>query len=672
MAARQPDEARIRLILDAALENARKHRDPDTLLYVLVLELERRADAIPRELLSPVEGEFFGLVALGGFWDQPFFVNRARLAQASFLLAAGKLEVALERAGEAAELANRHGHAALGARAFAVASEASNRLERSADEALALEKGRELLAGAAEAIADPELRKGFLDRRHFLPLRRKLTLTTDGSDRRLLALYDMIRALNSETDPDALMESILDMAIEVVEAERGMILLRDPLTDEFSVTLARNLEKETIADAESYSRHIVAEAGAGKPVLTLDAGQDERFQTVKSVSLYGIRSLMCVPLRLRERIVGTVYLDSRQKGRMFNAEDLRFLEAFADHASLALENARSRARLVEENRRLRTAAEERVRFDNLVGRCAPMQRVFDLIEKSANCDLTVLIQGETGTGKELVARAIHFNSGRKKAPFVTENCAALPETLLQSELFGHVRGAFTGADRDRRGMFEQANGGTLFLDEIGDMSLPMQAQLLRVLQEGEVRRVGGDRSIRVDVRVLTATHRDLQREVEAGRFREDLMYRIQVLVIPLPPLRERPGDVALLADHFLAQIASERGQEKARISARLLAFLEEYAWPGNVRQLENALRRLSVLAGGALVDETVLEGDPVLTRMLRPSGQPARQPVLAARGHTREQIEDALRAAKGNRTRAARMLGISRATFYRKLKEHGI
>jgi Nif-specific regulatory protein len=496
-------------------------------------------------------------------------------------------------------------------------------------------------------------------------------LETLSIDRRLVALYDMIRTLNSEDDPQLLLRSILDMALEVVQAERGMILLRATSSGAFEVCLARNLERETLDDAGEFSRHVVEQAGAGKSVLALDAQDDERFRHLKSVSLHGIHSLMCVPLRSRGEIIGSVYLDSRRVERMFNRDHLRFLEAFADHAALALENAQARAHLANENLRLQAQAEERARFGNLVGRAPGMQQVFSMIERVADSDLPVLIQGESGTGKELVARAIHFNGPRRKRPFISENCAAIPDSLLQTELFGHVRGAFTGASRDRSGLFEQAHGGTLMLDEVGDMSPTMQAQLLRVLQEGEVRRVGGDRPIQVDVRVLAATHRDLQAEVTAGRFREDLLYRLQVLGIQIPALRERADDVALLVGHFLRRIAGQRGREAPRIDAEVMQLLAAYAWPGNVRQLENVVQRLSLLAGDAPITRRLLEEDTGLRQLLG-TAAPKPESAMSLEVSEREQIVRALRATQGNRSRAARILGISRATIYRKLKEYGL
>jgi two-component system response regulator AtoC len=290
----------------------------------------------------------------------------------------------------------------------------------------------------------------------------------------------------------------------------------------------------------------------------------------------------------------------------------------------------------------------------------------------AESRLPVLILGESGTGKELVARAIHAHGPRRDKPFLTENCAAIPETLLESELFGHVKGAFTGAERDRRGLFEQAHGGTLFLDEIGDMPPPMQARLLRVLQEGELRRVGGESTIHVDVRLLAATHRDLQAELRAGRLREDLYYRLQVLVIHLPPLRSRFGDIPLLVQHFLQRISRERGREVPRLHHEVMDLLERYTWPGNVRQLENHIQRLALLAGDGAITLDVVRSDRGLRETLLEGPRGAVGPVQRLEKGEEQLIREALAATKGNRARAARMLGISRSTIFRKLKEYGL
>jgi len=576
---------------------------------------------------------------------------------------------ALDRATESASLARDTGQLSFAARALAARASALARLHRKDESRESRGRSREALDAAASRISDSDDRESFLSRPVFRAIFHDES-ETSSETARLSTLYEMIRTLNSETDPEALLEEILDMALRAVNAERGMILLAES-PGQFSVRVARNLDKETAADAEAYSRSIASQAGEGTSILALDAGNDDRFKDLKSISLYRIRSLMCVPLRSRGAIVGTVYLDSRREGRLFSQEDLRFLEAFADHAALALENAQARARLEEENRRLRAVAGERSSFDKIVGRSEPMQKVFDLLETIATSELPVLVLGESGTGKELVARAIHFHGPRSEKTFLSENCAALPESLLESALFGHVRGAFTGAERDRPGLFEQADGGTLFLDEVGDMSPAMQARLLRVLQEGEVRRVGDERIGHVDVRVVAATNKDLDEEIRAGRFREDLYYRLNVLSIRMPPLRERPGDVPLLTGHLMERIARERGREAPRIDGEVVDLLERCAWPGNVRQLENAIQRLALLAGDGPVTLRTVRSDEGLRRALLGERDPS-VPVLSLSKTEEEQIRRALKESRGNRDRAAKLLGISRATIYRKLREYGI
>ncbi len=665
----EPDAGRIAQLLREVRE---QHFDDRKLGFgLLVVEMERRSRSPDEDRFDAVDDEFKERAKTDPARLDAGSEVRAALARNRAALRRGRLQQAIELGRAAATLSRKNGFLALEARSHASVSEAWRRMGNSDRANESLSEAHRLLGEAAQRIGDEEMRRSFLARPVFRsivtpPSHRALT-----GERRLMVIYDMIRALNSETDPDELLESMMDMALQVVRAERGLILLREGEQGEYAVRLARGLEKQTIEDAAQFSRNVVLSAGAGRAVLAVDTHKDDRLKDLKSVSLFGIRSVLCVPLRSRGEITGAVYLDNRKEGALFTQDDLRFLEAFADHAALALENARIRKELELENRRLQVAANERVSFDNIIGRSAPMQNVYDLIPRVAESHLPVLIQGESGTGKELVARAIHGHSLRKRRPFLSENCAAIPESLLESELFGHVRGAFTGADRDRAGLFEQADGGTLFLDEIGDMRPSMQARLLRVLQEGELRRVGGQRIIRVDVRLITATHRHLSDEVDAGRFREDLLYRLQVLVIQLPPLRDRPGDVPLLVDHFLRRISRERGQSVPKIRSNVMALLEQYTWPGNVRQLENHIQRLALLAGDGPITMATVESDRGLRRALL--GERAGQtPVYSLEHNEREQIRQALGATHGNRTQAAKLLGISRATIFRKIKEYGL
>ena len=313
-----------------------------------------------------------------------------------------------------------------------------------------------------------------------------------------------------------------------------------------------------------------------------------------------------------------------------------------------------------------TAPAGREDLPGLVGESAPMRRLYRDILKAARSDATVLVIGESGTGKELVARAVHYRSRRSRAPFVPINCGAIPDTLLESELFGHVRGAFTGAGAARAGFFQTADRGTVFLDEVGELSLAGQVRLLRVLQDGEVCMVGSDRPRKGDVRVVAATNKDLARLVEQNRFREDLYYRLNVVVLEVPPLRERGEDVLLLAAHFAHRFAGEQGREAPRFSDRVVERFLEYDWPGNVRELENLVQRLVVMCEGDTLDVADLP------RWLRtPAGEPSRTVLRPLAEVEREHILAVLAAVGGNRTRAAEVLGIDRKTLRRKLAHAG-
>jgi len=310
-------------------------------------------------------------------------------------------------------------------------------------------------------------------------------------------------------------------------------------------------------------------------------------------------------------------------------------------------------------------------FANIIGRSEAMLDVFKMIETVARTNSTILLTGESGTGKGLVAQAIHFHSLRRDKPMVSLNCGALPENLLESELFGHMRGAFTGADRDRKGVFELADGGTLFLDEIGDMSLPLQAKVLRALQEGEIRPVGGKNAIKVDVRIVSATHRDLDAMMKAGTFREDLFYRLNVVRINIPSLRERKEDIPLLVEHFLTRAAEASGVPRKRMDISALQLLLRYDWPGNVRELENEIMKLSVLtAAPVITQQDLVQHRDLLEKLTRLEEAEAGFQSLDTL--EKKQIEKALAESGGNRARAATLLGISRATIYRKLREYGI
>ncbi len=490
-----------------------------------------------------------------------------------------------------------------------------------------------------------------------------LAAATDAPVKMLTTIYEITQIINSILDLKELLNKVMDLAIEIVRAERGLIFLYRGETDEMEMVVARNMERQTIKDATEYSRSVLKEVGRGRAILSHDAVTDARFKEFRSVSMYQIRSLLCVPLRIKERVIGTVYVDTRKPGVVFGEEDLRFLEAFANQASVAIENARLYDQVRQENQYLKQAVQERYGYESIVGRSPKMREVFTILTRVAHSNLPVMIRGESGTGKELVARAIHHNSARRDRKFFSENCAALPETLLESELFGHMRGSFTGADATRRGLFELADGGTLFLDEIGDMSMSMQSKLLRALQDGEVRPVGSETTHHVDVRVVSATNRDLEAMVKARTFREDLYFRLKVITVRIPALRDRRDDVPLLVDHFLGKIARENNGTKLRVDPALMALLTRYDWPGNVRELENQVYRLALFASGDTLALRDAKNDVEFYDKVTVPGTRGVETSV-----TRTEVEQALSRAKGNRVEAARLLGISRATMFRKLK----
>jgi len=548
--------------------------------------------------------------------------------------------------------------------------------------------------------------------------------TLSGEARRerenLRVFAKITRELVRETDLLPLLRNIVDSAVSLVGGERGFLLLRDmslpreegeaPSVEKMTVSVARSFDhSDVVVPRSRLSMGIAGKVvESGRPILSLDAAQDERFDEMASVEDLRLRSVMCLPIEFDGRVEGVIYVDNRLQFGAFNEEDLELVELFAGQASIAIRNARFVADLRERNHRLEASrrqierlneqlgrkvrdrdnelavvraelGRERGRYDytSIVGASDAMRKVFQQLDRIIESDLPVLIHGESGTGKELIARAVHFNGERKEKPFVTENCAALPDTLLESELFGHVRGAFTGAYKAKKGLLEQADGGTLFLDEIGDMSPEMQKKLLRVLQEGEFRVLGSDRRVEVDVRIVAASHRDLEELVRNGEFREDLYYRIAVLTVNLPSLRERRDDIPLLAEALMARAAREAGREAPGLPHEVMAALTSHDWPGNVRELENEMRRLVVLARDSVelehLSQAVREGRSA-------TGEPTGLPSVVEAGDIktavaeleRRSIEAALAQEGGNKSRAAETLGISRFALQRKLEKYGL
>ena len=518
---------------------------------------------------------------------------------------------------------------------------------------------------------------------------------------RLERLQRIAGALNSEMDLDRILDIIMDHVVEMVQAERGfLVLIRE---GKMEVAVARNFQKEDVMNPEvGFSRSIAEQvAKSGEPVLTVDATSDNRFAAFASIHEISPRSVMCLPFKEKTGLtVGVVYIDNRIARGVFGQDHLRMLQSFADLAAGAIHRAslaRDRENLLtrlnaalaelknkfeEQGGRLdqmKQALEQRqgeletkYSYQQIIGESPAMRSVFKLLDKIVESEEAVLVEGQNGTGKELIARAIHYNGRRQKEPFIAENVAAIPESLIESELFGHVRGAFTGADRDKPGLFEVASGGTLFLDEVGDMSPDLQKKLLRVLQEKEVRRVGGKKTIKVDVRIISATNRDLKGMVDDGEFREDLFYRLKILSIGLPPLRDRAGDLPILVSHFLRAFAPS-GQKTKQIMPRALAQLEGYRWPGNIRELENEIKRLIAVAGDVIHEEDL--SDSVRDG---PSGY-AGNDQSPDKVHNLEklvesveveEIRKALMLTDGNKTKAADALGISRFTLQRKMEKY--
>jgi len=518
-------------------------------------------------------------------------------------------------------------------------------------------------------------------------------------DHRMRRLLAINKRLNSEHRLPHLLELIMDTVIEFTEAERGFLLLAEGggPQPQLSIKVARNIDQQSLqkTDELALSRSIAEQAAQnGEPVITIDAAADTRFAEAVSVSHLRLRSVLATPLMVKGCVVGTIYLDHRLKQGLFSDVEVSLVQDFADQAAIAIENAR----LLQENHRrqqeiqqlneqlerkiltqqseLQEAREElrssrqalQIRYDyrNIIGRTPRMLELFRLLDRVTETDLPVVIQGDSGTGKELVARAIHHNGQRSAAPFVGENCSAIPETLLESVLFGHVRGAFTGAEQDRLGLFEVASGGSLFLDEVGEMSPAMQTKLLRVLQDGEIRPVGSAEVRTTDVRIIAASNKDLSALVEAGRFREDLFYRLNVIQIQIPPLRSRREDIPLLVDHFLAQHGSGSAR---RVDPDALAMLVGHGWPGNVRELENEIMRAAALGGEVIgVDDLspgVRGGIPL--SLSDPDDMNLRSRVEHLE---REMITRALAQTRGNKTQAARLLGLSRYGLLKKIKRY--
>ena len=477
----------------------------------------------------------------------------------------------------------------------------------------------------------------------------------------LLALSAISETINTIYNIDELLPKILDIALKTVHAQRGFVLTAEPENPaELSIRVAHNIDSSTMATIDRFSRSVVDEAlKSGSAVISYNVPEDVRFSSAQSVTEQKIIAAACLPLRIKAQQIGAIYLDSTETRSKFRPEIEPFLNAFAHQAAVAIENAQMYDRLRNENRRLRQALADKTEFTGIIGHSQPMRQVLEIVNSVIDTPATVLILGESGTGKELIAKALHYNGKYKDKPFIALFCGSLPESLLESELFGHKQGAFTGATHDKKGLFEEAEGGTFFLDEIGDISPKIQTQLLRVLQEREVRRIGENKTRKIDVRIVAATNKDLAAEVKAGRFREDLFYRLNVITINMPSLRHRGHDVVLLAQHFLDKNVARTGRQIQGFTQEAIDTMLQHEWPGNVRELENAVERAVLLAKAEFLTAADLR--------LTPSS-PAKE-IMTLQDHERRIVERALAEHQDNVTEAAKALGVSRRWLHYRLKE---
>jgi transcriptional regulator with GAF, ATPase, and Fis domain len=492
----------------------------------------------------------------------------------------------------------------------------------------------------------------------------------------LEAVLELAKRVLAERDPSQCLASALDGLIELCRAERGIIVLTgddgSPVFEE-----ARNLHHQDLARPEfEISRTILERVrSSGESFWSANVLDDPTVSAAQSVRLLQVLSVICVPVRAAGEILGAIYLDNRRLTGVFDGRTAELIERVADLISLAIAGALERRRLQARVEELSRTLRDHVGFAEIVGHDAKLLAVLERIAQVADSDVGVLILGESGTGKELIARALHGASRRAGRPFVAVNCGALPESLLDSELFGHARGAFTGAVQDHAGWFERAQGGTILLDEAGEMTPALQVKLLRVIDSREFARVGSATVRRSDARIIAATNRDLRKLVASGGFREDLFYRLAVVEIEVPPLRDRQGDIVLLAQRFLERFAAKHGRER-QLSARVVRVLLAHAYPGNIRELQNAIERAVLVSTGPEITPDDLP--PAFALLRREAGAvvPDNPPMFrVAKARVVEEFErhffeDALAAAHGNISAAARASGLDYKNFHAKVARH--
>jgi Nif-specific regulatory protein len=540
---------------------------------------------------------------------------------------------------------------------FLVEEDADHHLHRSAVE----------LADTADTASGSQLTLRQEDALYLQPDKLAAQLPpTDRVTRHLNALLKIATGIGGIRDLESLQWQLLGFIFEIVPADRGAVLMAgDP--DDFSSAIAWDRILGP-GHPVRVSRTIVKRVLRDRTGMVVsDVSTDKDLRVVPTLADLQVRSLLCVPLLVSTKALGAIYLDSRSPSEKFDENHLQVMTAVAGIASLALDNVQHWERLRQENQDLRAE----INLDhNMVGNSSRIREVFDFIRRVAPTDSTVLIHGESGTGKELVARAVHRNSGRVEGPFVAINCAAIAESLLESELFGHERGAFTGAVAQKKGKIEVAQGGTLFLDEISELAPGLQAKLLRVLQEREFERLGGTRSIPLDIRLIAATNRNLPEAIQAGTFRKDLYYRLNVVAVNMPALRERREDIGLLAEHFIAKASRKNRTRTKPLSPEAHACLMNYDWPGNVRELENAIERALVLGSADAIvpddlPESLLEtSSPAATSNTRYHG--------ALKDTKKQLVLQALQQGNGNYIEAAKILGMHPNSLLRLIRNLGL
>ncbi|HEX5657880.1 MAG TPA: sigma 54-interacting transcriptional regulator [Polyangiales bacterium] len=476
----------------------------------------------------------------------------------------------------------------------------------------------------------------------------------------LRKLYEFSQGLMHIRDFSELLRALMDAVVDVTHADKGFLLLVRETGPEIAV--ARNLRQEDIAGGVRHlSDSIVQKVlQQQRPLIVSDALHDEEFSSSESVMNLKLCSVMCAPLIAQGELLGLLYVGNDNVVNLFEEKSLDVLTIFAGQASMILQTALLLDQLKGDRDRLQEKLDSK-RFGDIIGSCPGLVEVFKKVEKVATTDISVMITGETGTGKELIAREIHTRSPRKNGPFVVVNCGAIPENLMESELFGHVRGAFTGAVATRLGKFQQADGGTLFLDEIGEMPVSLQVKLLRALQERIVIKVGDSKPERCDIRVVAATHRNLEERIRSNEFREDLYYRLNVVNLHLPPLRERGDDVIVIAKFLLGKYSEEYGAKVKGFTPNALIAMRKYSWPGNVRQLENRIKKALVLCDRSLIGPEDLDLFPEAL-------EPIMSLAQAREDFQRRYILEVLERNNGNRTKTARDLGVDPRTIFRYLE----